>query len=125
LVFCLWSCLVTAAPAIESPGPAPKQATAKLALDLSTLSEDGLYGPSDGRRALDYEFCIPAGAGPWTEVAAIDPSARAMPGSRGRIGCGPGQVLVLGNTHQPNFPAVLDALAGLPFMTRIQPAWFE
>jgi hypothetical protein len=48
-----------------------------------------------------------------------------MAGSRGRIGCGPDQVLVLGNTHQPGFAAVLQALARLPFIRRIEPAWFE
>ena len=32
----------------------------KISFDLAALNEDGLYGPPDGLRALDYEFCIPA-----------------------------------------------------------------
>jgi len=123
-----WSTLAVAGPNLEAVGPAapPTQdSSAKLGLDLSALSEDGLFGPRDGRRALDYEFCIPQGEYTWAQVAAIDPSAKAMAGSRGRIGCGPDQVLVLGNTHQPGFAAVLQALVRLPFIQRIEPAWFE
>ena len=128
LALWLWSTRAVAGPTFGAVGPAnpvPWETAAKLGFDLSTLSEDGLYGPRDGRRVLDYEFCIPTGEGPWAEVAAIDLSAKAMPGSRGRIGCGPDQVLVLGNTHQPGFAAVLQALARLPFITGIQQAWFE
>ncbi len=96
-----------------------------LGLDLTGLDADGLQGQGSSRRALDYEYCIPAGKGPRTEVAALDPTARFMPGSRGRIGCGPDQVLVLGNTHQPGFEQVLQRLAALPYVARIQQAWFE
>ncbi|WP_295386345.1 hypothetical protein [uncultured Thiodictyon sp.] len=96
-----------------------------IAFDLSRLDAAGLQGPPDGQRALDYEFCIPQGEVPQRQVAAIDPSARFQPGSRGRIGCGPAQVLVLGNTHQPGYRQVLLRLAGLPFVVRIAQAMFE
>jgi hypothetical protein len=77
------------------------------------------------RSPVRYEFCIPGGDGPRGEVAAIDPSARFHSGGRGRIGCTPGEVLVLGNTHQPGWREVLHALAGLSYVVRIAEAHFE
>jgi len=98
---------------------------AKVELELSRLDDAGLYGPSDGLRALDYEFCIPAGARFREEVASIDQSARFLGKSRGRVGCRSDEVLVIGNTHQPDFRRVLARLAELPYVERIVPAWFE
>jgi len=98
---------------------------ALIGFDLSRLNASGLQGPPDGLRALDYEFCIPNGPAFRAQVAAIDPSARFHPGSRGRIGCMPDQILVLGNTHQDGFRAILHALAGLPYVARINEAVFE
>ena len=46
----------------------------KIRFDLEILNEDGLYGPADGLRALDYEFCIPADDTARDEVTSIDPS---------------------------------------------------
>ncbi len=87
-----------------------------IGFDLGRLDDRGLQGPPDGLRSLDYEYCIPEGAAYRAQVIAIDPSARFLSGSRGRIGCRLGQVLVLGNTHQPGFRDVLAALAWLPFV---------
>lgn len=98
---------------------------AVIGFDLGRLDDRGLQGPPDGLRSLDYEYCIPEGADYRAQVAAIDPSARFLPGSRGRIGCGLGQVLVLGNTHQPGFRDILAALADLPFVERIVECVFE
>lgn len=94
-------------------------------LDLGRLDASGLYGRRDGRRALDYEYCIPEGQPYRDLVSAIDPSARFHRGSRGRIGCEAGQVLVLGNTHQPGYRQILLDLAELPFVERIVEAVFE
>ena len=96
-----------------------------IGFDLGRLDSQGLQGPPSGLRALDYEFCIPAEASAAAEVAAIDPSARFMPGSRGRIGCGEGETLVLGSTHQPGFRAILESLAALHYVTHIVEAHFE
>jgi hypothetical protein len=100
-------------------------APAPIGLDLSRLDEAGLYGPPDGLRALDYEFCIPDGDAFRVQVASIDSSARFFPGSRGRIGCTAGQILAIGSTHQPGFREVLGRLAALPFVERIEQAFFE
>lgn len=99
--------------------------TRVIAFDLNRLDAAGFQGPPDGRRALDYEFCIPQGQRFRDQVAAIDPSARFQPGSRGRIGCAPAQVLVLGNTHQGGYREVLLGLARLPYVKRIAEAFFE
>jgi hypothetical protein len=96
-----------------------------IGFDLCILDGDGLIGPPDGKRALDYEFCIPAGEGFAAEVRAIDASAAFFEGSRGRIGCGPDQVLVIGNTHRPDFAFVLQRLSELPYVARIEQAHFE
>ncbi len=99
--------------------------SAVMGLDLADLDEDGLRGPPDGLRAVDYEFCIPAAAAAREAVGRIDSSARFFPSGRGRIGCGEQEILVLGNTHQPGFRGVLLALASLPYVVRIEEAFFE
>jgi len=98
---------------------------AVIGFDLSQLDADGLTGAEDGKRAIDYEYCIPDTASAEAEVRAIDPSVRIMAGSRGRVGCMQGEVLVLGTTHQPDFRAVLHRLAGLAYVHRIEQAYFE
>ncbi|HYN79473.1 MAG TPA: hypothetical protein VES73_16950 [Lamprocystis sp. (in: g-proteobacteria)] len=99
--------------------------SAVIGFDINLLNAAGLQGPPDGLRALDYEFCIPADPAFREEVAVIDPSARFLPGSRGRIRCAADQVLVLGNTHQARFREILLRLAGLPYVVRISEAVFE
>ena len=97
----------------------------KIAFDLSTLDADGLYGPTDGKRSLDYEFCIPTGDAYAQAVSAIDPSTQFFPQSRGRIGCGDDEVLAIGNTHQANYEDILIELANLDYIERIQPVDWE
>jgi hypothetical protein len=45
--------------------------------------------------------------------------------ARGRIGCVESELLFIGNTHQPGFREVLAALSRLPFVARIDQAFFE
>ena len=45
--------------------------------------------------------------------------------SRGRVGCSGGELLCIGSTHQPGYREVLDALTRLPYVTRIEQAFFE
>lgn len=91
----------------------------KIAFDLSQLDEQGLYGPTGGKRALDYEFCIPTGEPYQSAVTAIDPSLQLFPGIPGRIGCTEQQILAMGNTHQPRAQLVLQELANLDYIDRI------
>lgn len=99
---------------------AETSASEKITFDLTQLDDDGLYGPPDGKRSLDYEFCIPQGEQYREEVQAIDPSVNFFPGSAGRIGCTEEQILTIGNTHQADFRLVLMELANLEYVERIQ-----
>ncbi|MBE9111220.1 hypothetical protein IQ273_17585 [Nodosilinea sp. LEGE 07298] len=100
-------------------------ASDKIAFDLSTLDENGLYGPPNGKRSLDYEFCIPTGDAYAQAVGAIDPSVQLFPQSRGRIGCSEGEVLAIGNTNQANYETILIEVANLDYIDRIQPVDWE
>ena len=119
LLLLLWLPVWGAASELQPTSPGVIQ------IDLDRLDAAGLQGPPGGRRSLDYAYCIPAAPEHRAQVAALDPSARFLPGSRGRIGCRQDQVLVLGNTHQPGFRDILGALAELPFVERIVECVFE
>ncbi|QQE67137.1 hypothetical protein GFS31_38490 [Leptolyngbya sp. BL0902] len=91
----------------------------KITFDLEQLDDNGLYGPPDGKRSLDYEFCVPGEPVLVETVQAIDPSLTLYPESPGRIGCTAEQVLAIGHTHQPNAVLILMELANLDFIERI------
>lgn len=94
---------------------------AKIGFDLDQLDENGLYGPADGKRSLDYEFCLPRHDAAAVEaVRRIDPSLSLYPSSRGRVGCTADQVLAIGNTHQLNGREVLLELASRQDIERIE-----
>lgn len=116
-------CVVCAGGSVQTPDARPDNPIIRF--DLSRLNDDGLYGPPDGLRALDYEFCIPSGKKHVREIKAIDPSATVYPRSTGRIGCTSDQSLVIGNTRQPDFRTILKALAAQPYVTRIDQSFFE
>ena len=99
--------------------------TLKITFDRSTLDEAGLYGPIGGKRALSYEFCIPNTVVNRTEVERIDPTVAFFEQSPGRIGCGTNESLCIGSTHQKNFATVLQQLAELPYVQRIDESFFE
>ena len=82
-------------------------------------------GSGDGLRALSYEFCIPAVESHVKEVEAIDSTIAIQRSSPGRVGCGEGEYLAIGNTHQPDVDSVLARLSRLPFVDRIEEAHFE
>ncbi len=103
---------------------APAQAR-EIAFDLSTLNAEGLYGPPNGLRALSYEFCIPATATHVDEVRRIDTTVVFHLRSSGRIGCGAEQYLCVGHTHQPGFRIVLEELARLDYVSRIDQSFAE
>ena len=106
------------------PGERPEHA-AKIELDLDELNDAGLKGAPDGLRAVSYEFCIPDRPEYEAEVRRIDAQIAIMHGARGRIGCGPDEVLCVGSTHQSGFRTVLFRLAALPYVERIVEAHFE
>ncbi len=97
----------------------------KITFNLEQLNENGLYGPPNGLRALHYEFCIPGDPVHAAQVRQLDPTIEISRKSHGRIGCSEGEYLCVGNTHQPNFKTVLLELAKLPYVKRIDQAFFE
>jgi len=118
--------LIACALVLAACGPLPAKlvreaatAQAKITFDMSKLDADGLYGPPDGKRALSYEYCIPANPEAASQVKSIDPSAEVYPGSRGRIGCSSDEYLIVGNTSQPHYRSTLMRLAGLDTIERI------
>ena len=112
--------LVVAGCQLISPNETEASAAEKIAFDLDQFDDDGLYGPPDGKRSLDYEFCIPQGERYIEEVQAIDPSVQFFQQSTGRIECTQDQILTIGNTHQDDFRLVLMELANLDYVERIQ-----
>ena len=97
----------------------------KITFDISKLDESGLYGPPDGKRALSYEFCIPDTVLNRTEVKRIDPTVKFFAQSPGRIGCKEHENLCIGSTHQKDFRGVLQRLAELTYVQRIDESFFE
>ena len=121
-VLCLVFLMVMPGRAGDVAHPEP---LSKITFSLDQLNQEGLIGPPDGLRALDYEFCIPGDAAHAAQVRDLDPTLRIFTHSRGRIGCGPGEYLCVGSTHQPDFKTVLLRLASLPYVRRIDQAFFE
>ena len=103
----------------------PHPLSSKIDVDLENVSPEGLRGRPDGLRAVHYEFCIPTGEDRAEEMHNIDPTAQFMPGSRGRIGCARDQILVVGSTHQRSYRKVLERLAALEYVNRIEENFSE
>lgn len=97
----------------------------KITFNLGKLNENGLYGPPHGLKALHYEFCIPGDHVHEAQVRQIDPTIQIFKTSPGRVGCAEGEYLCVGSTHQPDFKTVLLKLAKLPYVKRIDQAFFE
>jgi len=97
----------------------------KITFDLDRLDASGLIGTEKSKRALAYEFCIPATILCKNEVQPIDPTLQVIPGSPGRIGCGSNESLCVGSTFQPNYKRVLQQLADLTYIQRIDQSYFE
>lgn len=108
-----------------SPSPNGYFNRSKIRFDLGRLDRDGLQGPPDGLRALHYEYCIPDCPEAIREVGDTDPTLQIQRGSPGRAGCREDELLCLGHTHQPDYKAVLQRLADLPFIVEIREAFFE
>lgn len=128
-VVCLSISLLSLLISTETLRAVPPQeadpALQKITFDYTQLSPDGLTGMAGSWRSVSYEFCIPATASQAAEVQAIDPSLHIYPHSRGRIGCTAQEYLCIGNTHQPNWQTVLQRLARLEYIQRIDEFWGE
>ncbi len=97
----------------------------KISFDINELDKEGLIGPPDGKVALSYEFCIPADNQYVNEIRAIDPSVKIHKKSKGRVTCSKMEWLCVGDSHQENATVKIQRLAELPYVKRIQRAYFE
>lgn len=104
----------------EKPPESP-DAWKKIRIDFKSLDDAGL---SAGKVAMNYEFCIPKDEKSWKKVKKIDPTLQKNKG-KGRVACKDSEQLVIGSTHQKNYRRVLYELATLPFVTRIEPTFWE
>jgi hypothetical protein len=98
--------------------------TAVIEPDLAQLRSDGLYGPPHGLRALHYEYCIESSAVRLQAAKAIDPTFSSQTAA-GRSACRSGEVLGMGNTHQPGAREIIRRLARIPGVRRIRESVFE
>ncbi|MCB0529108.1 MAG: hypothetical protein KDC65_11565 [Saprospiraceae bacterium] len=105
--------------------PENPDAWQKIKFNLNGFDENGLRGPANGKVALEYEYCIPAKERHWKAIKKIDPSAKLHRESRGRVGCGDGNWLVTGNTHQTSHKRVLYLIASQDFVTQILENFYE
>lgn len=103
----------------------PAAPVKKIEIDLSSLDENGLRGPDDGKVSVAYEFCIPDKPKFRTEVKAIDKTVEFYPGAKGRIGANSDECLCIGNTHQQDFRQVIEKLSRLTYIKRIIECHFE
>ncbi len=104
---------------------APAGIASVITFDLESIDEEGLTGPPGGLRSVSYEFCIPADSARAAEVLAMDPSLEFYDTSPGRIGCSDTQTLCIGSTHQPEWRSILERLAALDYVTRIDQTHWE
>lgn len=110
---------LAALPLAGVAGCGRRPAPADVAVDLTTIDDEGLRGTGAGRVAVSYEFAIPDTPAARDAVRRIDRSVEFMPGSRGRVGATAGECLCIGSTHQPGWRDVLARLAELPGVERI------
>lgn len=103
----------------------PAAPVKKIEINLSSLDANGLRGPDDGKVSVAYEFCIPDRPEYKNEVKAIDKTVEFFPGAKGRIGANSDECLCIGNTHQPDFPQVIEKLSRLTYIRRIIECHFE
>ena len=112
-------------PALLALGCRPGDPWVNVTFDVTGIDEKGLRGPPDGQRAVSYEFCIPNTDAHLAEVTSVDPTAECTLGSPGRIGCGAEEYLCIGSTHQQDLKDVLQQLAELEYVERIDETTFE
>jgi hypothetical protein len=97
----------------------------KIKFQLEDIHADGLRGPPDGLVAVPYEFCVPSDERVQQEILRIDPSLQIQRGAHGRAGCAANQSLAIGETNQPRWREVLQALSSLTYIDEIRECFYE
>ena len=105
--------------------PSSEGSISKVEFDLDRLDTDGLLTLPEGKRALSYEFCIPANVEAAQSVMEVDPSAIVYNDSPGGIGCTQEQYRVMGDTFQKDYKVTLQSLSRLNYVTHIVEVHFK
>lgn len=96
----------------------------KIGFDISTIDENGLRGPANGKTSVAYEFCILSRQTAWLEVQKIDPSLKFNSGP-GRIACAKDYWCILGTTSGKDWEARLIGIAKLASIKKIEETVWE
>jgi hypothetical protein len=99
---------------------APPLGFEKIRFDLKKVDADGLEGPPDGKRPVDYQFCVPNNLDTRMAVIELDPGARFESEVAGRAGCTTDEILVFASTEGPNWRGRVYAIAALPYVKSIR-----
>jgi len=96
----------------------------KVKFDINKLDENGLYGPPDGLRLLDYAFCIPNDIEKAQEIRKINPEIVIFQSKNEfidrAISCKAEEsFFCLANTAQTNFKEVILTTAAFPYVSDI------
>jgi len=94
----------------------------KVTFDITQLDVNGHYGPPDGKRALDYVFCIPNLQSVQT-VKDIEPELQCTLDKHGNH-CGSSTQYCIGTTNA-NWNTVLRAIGQLSYVDKIDQMFWE
>jgi hypothetical protein len=107
----------------RSASPVPPRTGQTIAFDVRALDAEGRYAPKgEEPRHLPYEFCVPARDDILADVRRTDATALCAEVASGTAGCGPDEMLCVGNTRQTDFRGVLLRLAEKPYIREIRAA---
>lgn len=98
----------------------PSTGVEKIRFDMKKVDESGFEGPADGKRPVDYQFCVPNDLETRMAVMELEPAARFESGVAGRAGCTADEILVFASTEGPNWRGRLYAIAALPYVKSIR-----
>ena len=124
-MLCLVVTLLTACQASPRQGLDGRPDPEKIRFRIDDIDADGLRGPAGGQVSVSYEFCVPANAQVYRQLRQIDAGLQINPGASGRSGCTKDQALGIGDTGQPGWRRVLDALTSLDYVSAIRECFFE
>lgn len=100
-----------------------KAAEEKMNFSFSKLDKKGLI--KDRGTSLAFEFCIPNTEENLNEIKAIDESIAIYKSSQGRIGCGPNEILCIGETVDKDYKNILIEISKLSYVQSINESFFE
>ena len=112
VLFCFCGCQKNSLP----------QNGSKIQFDTADINSSGLR---NGEAHVDYEFCIPAEQSFLDKILSIEPNAKVMKSSRGRVGCNAEQWLCIVSTSGPGWDDKLYRIAKLSFVERIIETHYE